>query len=92
MRGTVLFWKDHADRPGGFGFIVPRGETRRAGNVWFGPKALRPINGRIPRTGDVVEFELGNFKPGKGPQAAHVLAVLDDERETTTLEGIDDVA
>jgi cold shock CspA family protein len=78
MKGTVLFWKDHVEKRGGFGFIAPEGEQRREMNFWFGPKAIRPLNGRVPRAGDIVEFEQGNFKPGKGPQASVILAILDD--------------
>ena len=50
-------------------------------NHWFGPKSLRPLKGRIPQAGDVVEFDGGQFKPGKGPQCAHVWAILDDMPE-----------
>ena len=94
MRGTVLFWRQKDDKPDGvgFGFIAPDGATHREEHCWFGPKALRPLKGRLPRCGDIVEYELGDYKQGKGPQAGHIFAILDDEREITTLEGIDDVA
>jgi len=91
MRGTVLFWKDHADRPGGFGFISPDDAPgQREANYWFGPKALA---GQTVRSGDRVDFDAGNYKPNKGPAASHVRLVEDDDREEiTTLEGIDDVS
>jgi cold shock CspA family protein len=93
MKGRVLFWKDHTDKPGGFGFIAQEGCSRRELNFWFGPKAIIPLKGRVPRSGEIVEFEPGEFKKDKGPQAARVLAILDDDaQEITTLEGIDDVA
>jgi cold shock CspA family protein len=86
MHGTVLFWKSHEDKSGGgFGFIVPDGggANSRAANYWFGPKSLA---GLTVRSGDRVEFDAGNFRPGKGPQAAHV-RLRDDREEITTLQG-----
>jgi cold shock CspA family protein len=81
MRGVVLFWKAHDNRPGnGFGFIVPDGgdPSQREANYYFGPKAL---NGRTVKSGDRVEFDDGTYGPGKGPQANRVWLRDDDDRE-----------
>ena len=82
MRGTVLFWHAHSERDGGYGFIVPEGDgpNIRAGNYWFGPKAL---DGLTVRSGDKVEFSVGNYRPKKGPVANHVRLLCDDEQITT---------
>ena len=91
MRGKVLFYIGHPDKPELFyGFIVPEGCTQREANYWFGPKCLNGLKGYAPKSGDNVEFDAGNFRPGKGPCAARitrVLATTDEGEEITTLEG-----
>jgi len=84
MRGTVLFWVDHEDRRGGYGFIVPDDvPEKREANYYFGPKALKGINGWLTvRSGDRVDFDEGNYRPGKGPCASHVRLLAEDEIET----------
>jgi cold shock CspA family protein len=88
MKGRVLFYHHHADGYGGYGFIAPEGElgNLRCNNFWFGPRALNFLPGYQPKSGDIVEFDEGNFKPGKGPQAARITALLNDD-EVTTIEG-----
>ncbi|SIO24720.1 Cold shock protein, CspA family [Bradyrhizobium erythrophlei] len=85
-KGTVLFWKDNeAPKRGGFGFISPDDTPdKRETNVWFGSKAL---NGLTVRQRDRVDFDFGNYRPGKGPSAAHVRLIEDDREEITTLAG-----
>ncbi|WMT75070.1 hypothetical protein [Bradyrhizobium sp. Ash2021] len=68
--GTVLFWKTYTDSQRGFGFIAcDDTPDKRETNVWFGPKSL---GGLTVRSGDRVEFDVGNYRPGKGPSASHV--------------------
>jgi len=79
MIGTVLFWKKHGDSQfGGFGFIVPDDTpNNRETNLWFGPRALN--NGVTVRSGDRVDFDEGNYRPGKGRSASHVRLIEDDD-------------
>ncbi|WP_338830446.1 hypothetical protein [Bradyrhizobium sp. 27S5] len=53
-----------------FGFIVPDdGGGRREENLWFGGRAA---NGVRFYSGDRVDYDPGNYRPGKGPTAARV--------------------
>jgi hypothetical protein len=78
MKGQVVFWKDHDDVPGGYGFIRPDGNTpeQREGNYWFGPKSL---NGLVVKARDRVAFEPGTYRDRRGPEAARVW--LDDDND-----------
>jgi cold shock CspA family protein len=89
MRGRVVFWSNNGSKPGGFGFIMPDGigPDEREKNYWFGPKAL---NGRVVKARDKVEFEAGDYQPGKGPVAARVW-LADEREEVETLPGADEV-
>ena len=87
MRGTVLFYQRSGRS--GYGFISPEDGSVR---VYFGCKAAF---GKSLRKGDRVEFEFGKFKPGKGPSAAHLKLIDDDddrrEQHVETIFGETDV-
>lgn len=66
--GKILFFKEKG--PSGWGFIVPDdGSGKREENIWFGGKAAF---GMQFRDGDRVDYDPGNYRPGKGPSAARM--------------------
>jgi cold shock CspA family protein len=84
--GTVLFYT-MKDPNSSYGFIVADGnrDDDRANNLWFGRKAAA---GYTFQGGDRVEFDEGNFRPGKGRSAARVTLIeADDSRKITTIAG-----
>jgi hypothetical protein len=85
MIGRVTFVHVAKDGKQGFGFLKFGGE-----DFYFKAKTARTADVRV---GDRVQFELGNFRPGKGP-TANWLEVIEDEQEhdgVATLPGEYDI-
>lgn len=79
-RGTVRFYKPSGRS--GYGFIAPDDGSVR---VYFAGKTAF---GKSISKGDHVEFEYGNYRPGKGPAAMKLTANDDSDDSREKIETI----